>query len=102
MLDVCPVVPFGLHIDLPLSAEAVEKVYELPAHKRLKRAINLAQIHSLAQHLVAVHVNKILRYGWQKGCKYPRQLRPLLGGRNELPGVLRQEPDVFAAHGLRE
>ena len=100
--DVCTVIPFGLYIHLPLSAEAVEIIYELPAHKRLQRPINVPQIHALAQHFVAVHVNKILWHVWQKGCKYLRELGPLLCRFNEFPGVVRQEPVCLCPHGLRE
>ena len=52
---------FGLDIDLPLPAEPVEVVDKVAAHEGLQRLVNLADVHSLLQRLVAVHVHVELR-----------------------------------------
>ena len=57
VLGLGAIVALGLHIDLPLAAEAVEVIHERAAHEALHGLVNVLQLHALLQHLVAVHVH---------------------------------------------
>lgn len=45
---------FRLRVHLPLAAEPVEIINERAAHECLQRSVNMAEFHTLRQHLVAI------------------------------------------------
>ena len=67
VLDVGAVIAFGLDVDLPLAAEAVEVVDEGAAHEALQGLVNVLEIDPLLEHLVAVHIHEDLRHGRAEG-----------------------------------
>ena len=66
VLRVGAVIAFRLYIHLPGAAEAVEIIHEEPAHERLERLINLAEIDSLLDHFVPIDLHEDLRNVRQK------------------------------------
>ena len=73
-----PVVAFRLDVDLPLAAEAVEVVYEQPAHERLDGSIDIVQRHSLLEDFVSVDIHELLRHAGQERCSPGRRSRDAL------------------------
>ena len=67
VLGSVAIVAFGLDVDLPLAAEAVEVVDERPAHERLDGPVDIVDGDALLEHLVAIHVDELLRHAGQEG-----------------------------------
>ena len=63
IVDVGPVITFGLEEHLPLAAEFVEVVDEAAPHEALQDLIDVGDVDPLLQHLVTVHVHEELRHG---------------------------------------
>ena len=63
------------HIDLPLPAKAVKIIDKIAAHERLQRFIDLAQVQSLLEHFVAVHIDENLRHAGQVASCSSRTVR---------------------------
>ena len=96
LLGLGPVLALGLHINLPLPAEPVEVVDEVGAHEGLERSVDIAELHPLLQHLVAVHVDEDLRHRGGEGRGDPGKFGPFARLGQEFLGVLPQEGDVLA------
>ena len=71
------VVAFGLDVDLPLAAEAVEVVHEVAAHEGLERLVDVAELDALLEHLVAVDVDETCGTAGRNVVLTPASLRPL-------------------------
>src|SRR4030095_7227904 len=95
VLGIGPIIAFRLYIDLPGPSKPVEVIDEVAAHECLQRLINLVQIDSLLQNLVAIDVDEDLRDGGQKGGNDAADLRSFTRGFDKLVHVLREEADVF-------
>ena len=54
VLELVAVLAFRLDIHLPLAAEAVEVVDERAAHERLNRSVDIVDVDTLLEHLVAI------------------------------------------------
>ena len=66
VVEVVAVLALGLDVDLPLAAEAVEVVDEQPAHVGLNGAIDIVEGDALLEHLLAVHLEELLRHARQE------------------------------------
>ena len=95
LLGLGPVLPFRLHVNLPLAAKPVEVVDEVGAHEGLQGSVDVGQFHPLFEHLVPVHVDEDLGHGGGEGGGDAGQLRPLARLGQEFLGVLPQEGDVL-------
>ncbi len=88
------VLTLGFDIDLPLAAEAIEIVDEITAHKCLDGAVDIAQIHALLQHLVAIYLDKFLgNIGQESGTKTGDFGALSSGGKKEVQ-VSGEELDI--------
>src|SRR5260221_8319796 len=70
IFHIRPVRRFGLHVHLPRTAEIVEVVDKQSAHESLNRSVNIADGHTLLQHLLPVNLQELLRHARQKGGGY--------------------------------
>ena len=68
VIEVVAILAFGLDIDLPLAAEAIEVVDEQPAHEGLDGAIDVVQRHALLQHFVAIDIDETAAERWAGTC----------------------------------
>ncbi len=68
----------------------------------MQGAIDLVHINPLLKHLIAVNVDKYLRYRGQEGRGRPGDLRPFLRFRQELLGVRPQKVDVLSGAVLQD
>ena len=89
-------VTIGLDIHLPLQAEAIEIVDQRPAHKRLHRLVQAAQLDLLGHCLGVVHFYSDLGDAEQSRCHDPCQLRSLAGLGHEQLRVLRKKINASA------
>ena len=96
VLDLRPVLPLGLDVDLPLAAKAVEIVDEAATEEALQRLVDVIDVDPLLEHLVAVDLDEALRYGRPEGRRHAGQLGTLACRLDELVGVLGEELDVLA------
>ncbi|OPY87338.1 MAG: hypothetical protein A4E71_01079 [Smithella sp. PtaU1.Bin162] len=89
------VITFRLNIDLPLPAEPVKIIYKGSSHKCLHGLIHLSYIHTMLQHLIAIHANQHLRNRrLKRGC-HTGQFRPF-SGRFDKPGRIGgKKSDIF-------
>src|SRR6202040_1749303 len=71
------IVAFGLDVNLPLAAKAVEVVDEIAAHEGLDGAVHIGKIDTLFQYFVAINVNKFLWNAGQKSGAQAGDLGPL-------------------------
>ena len=101
VLGLCAVLAFGLDIDLPLPAEAVEVVDEVAAHEGLEGLVDLSDVDALLEHLVAVHVHEELGHAGDEGGRDPLDLGPLAGRLDELVQVVGEEADALCRPGPR-
>ena len=99
VLGLGAVIALGLHIDLPLAAEAVEVIDERAAHEALHRLVDVLQLDALLQHLVAVHVHEYLRHRRQRGGEHAGEFGALFRRCQELLQVLGQEVVVPCPSG---
>lgn len=88
---------FGLNIDLPLTAKAIEVVDEIPTHEGLQRAVDITERDSQFQDLVAVHLDEHLRHVRQMGCTHAGNFRTLFRGFHELVQILGKKHRVLAS-----
>ena len=88
VFGVGAVFAFGLDVNLPLPAEAIEVIDEVATHERLDRAIDIVEVYALLQHLVAVHVDKLLGYARQECGADAGNFRTLAGRFQEGVQVL--------------
>src|SRR6185369_10352118 len=95
------VLAFGLDIDLPLAAEAVEVVHEVTAHERLQRFIDLGEFHTLLERLIAVNVDVNLRDDGQEGGVDAGDLRTFASCFHEPVNVGSQKRNVLASAVLQ-
>ncbi len=54
------IIPFGLNINLPLPAKAIEVVDERAAHESLERPIDFTEVHALLEGLVTIYIDENL------------------------------------------
>src|SRR6185436_1404586 len=90
------ILAFGLDVNLPLAAEAVEVVHEQSAHESLDGAVNVADGDSLLQDFVFIHIDELLGHARKKGRAQTGYLRTFARGRQEGIEVGRQERHVFS------
>src|SRR5262249_24928399 len=91
---------FDIH--LPLAAEPVEVVDERSAHERLNRSIDVFDVHSLLQRLVALDRDELLRHVGQECRRKRREFRTLARGGNELVRVVGEKRDVTSGAILED
>src|SRR5262249_280030 len=92
-----PVLRFGLHVDLPGAAEAVEEIDVDATKVGLQRLVHVLEHHALCAHLVAVHVGVDLRHGRLERGERPLCLRSLGHYRLALPRILGEVGGPAAA-----
>ena len=80
---------FGLHINLPGTAEIVVVIDEQAAHVRLNGVIDIGQSHPLLQHFVPVHIDVLLWHARHESGADHADLRALSGGCQEFGHVRR-------------
>ncbi len=67
-IEIVAVLAFGLDIDLPLPAEAVEVIDEQSAHIGLDGAVDVGERDALLERLLAIDIEKLLRHAGQERC----------------------------------
>ena len=102
VLRLGPGFALGLHVDLPLPAEAVEVVDEVAAHEGLERLVNVLQGHALLEHLVPVHIHEDLGHGRRERGPHAGQLGPLPRRLDELLHVVHEKAQVLARAVLQD
>ena len=50
------IVAFGFDVDLPLAAEAVEVIHQIPAHEGLQGLVHLGDVDALALDLGSIDI----------------------------------------------
>ena len=96
VLRVGAVIAFGLDVNLPGAAEAVEVVHEKSAHERLQRLIYRGQIDSLLDHFVAIDVHENLRHVRLERRNEGAELGTFARGVEKCLHILREKRDVFS------
>ena len=91
VVEIRAVVALRLNIDLPLEAEAVEVIHEIPAEEGLHGLIGFGEIHALDHRLGFIHIEVDLRHIPQRGCEKAGELRASLRGGHEFLRVLRDD-----------
>ena len=81
----------GLHIDLPLAAEAVEVIHQRAAHERLQSLVHVGQVDALCQNLGLVDGDVDLRNAVKRRGVQAGQLGTLACGFHEDLKILDQE-----------
>ena len=97
VLYALAVFPFGLEVDAPLPAEAVELVQVQTTQIGLQRLVDVRDGHALLQHFVAIHIGIDLRDGGGELCRDSRQLRTPAACGEELLQILVEKVDRPAA-----
>ncbi len=92
----------GLDVGLPLAAEAVEVVHQIPAHESLHGGVHVAELNLLLLDLLAIDIDVELRYLRIVGRDGRRNLGPVLQGAEKLIGVGGKEVEVVAAGAIFE
>src|SRR6266478_6062759 len=96
------IISFGLNINLPLTAKAVEVIDERAAHEGLERLIDFTQVHALLEGLVAIHMDENLRHDRQESSAEAGQFRALARGFEKLIQVVIEELQVPAGPVLQD
>jgi hypothetical protein len=86
---------FGLHVDLPHAAEAVEVVDEDAAHEGLERLVDRFEGDALLEGLVAIDPGEDLGDGGKQGRVEAADLGPLARGVHEALRLLGEERHVL-------
>ena len=91
------IIAFGLNVNLPGSAEAIEIVHEKSAHERLQRLIYRGQIDPLLDHFVAIDFHENLRHVRLERRNERAELGPFARCIEKRLHILRQKRDIFAS-----
>src|SRR5580658_4749339 len=90
------IVAFGLDVNLPLTAEAVEVVNEIAAHESLDGAVDIGKIDALFQYFVTIHFNKFLRNAGQKSGAQAGNLGSLSRRFKKRVHIVREKSNAAA------
>ena len=102
LVDDRAVFAFGLHVNLPLQAEAVEIIDHRPAEESAQRIVGVVDGHALDEGFVAIDGQLELRHGRQERRVQVLQLRTFRRRRHESLRLLGEKIDRAARTVLQD